>query len=149
MFSPKDIYRLNPPHNLRPSDWVIDLPRPEPHVEVSSLAIARKQHQSVRIQQLVEYVDKRFCVGRCFYKFLAENRGKGPSSGQFVVTGIFAYHEIEHWPGAYPHLQWTKFVMENMEYDALAEVRASEEGLICKSFMDPSPSHSVLTVLVC
>ncbi|KEF57849.1 uncharacterized protein A1O9_05770, partial [Exophiala aquamarina CBS 119918] len=68
--------------------------------------------------------------GRCFYEFLAGNRGKEPSPGQFVVTCIFAYHEIEHWPGAYSHLQWTRFVMENMEYDALAQAQASEEGLI-------------------
>lgn len=134
MFSPKDVSLLNPPRNLRPSDWVIDLPRPEVHVGASTLAIARQQHHSLRLGLLMEYVDKRFHKGRCFYKFLSENRSKNPLPGQFVVTDLFAYYEIEHWPGAYPHLQWTKFVMENMEYDALAEAQASEEGLTRKSF---------------
>jgi len=145
MFSPKDVYRLDPPHNLRASDWVIDLPCPEPRLE-GSLGSTRQQHRSVRIQQLVEYVDNRFYKGRFFYKFLTENRGKDPSSGQHVVTGIFAYHEIEHWPGAYSHLQWTKFLMENIEYDALAEARGSEEGLICESFIIMLVTKSVLTV---
>lgn len=128
MHSSKEISQINPPQNLQPSDWVIDLPRPELHPGVP-LAIARQHYQSTRIQHLVGYIDKRFDGGRCFYEFLNENKDKDLQPGQTLVTNVFAYHEIEHWPGADAHVKWTEFVMGNVEYDARAEAQASEEGL--------------------
>ncbi|KAK5045899.1 hypothetical protein LTR84_008685 [Exophiala bonariae] len=138
MYSSKEICQLNPPRNLQPSDWVIELPQ---HAVQSGtpLAIARQQYQTVRLDRLIGYIENRFHKGCCFYEFLDENKDQDSLPGQTLVTNLFAYHEIEHWPGAKAHVKWTEFVMENLEYDAQAEAQASEQGLT----LPPLPLEAV------
>jgi hypothetical protein len=131
MYSSKEIYQLNPPRNLQPSDWVIELPQPSVQ-SGTPLAIAQQQYQTVRLDRLIGYIENRFHNGCCFFEFLDENKDQDPLPGQCLVSNLFAYHEIEHWPGAQAHVKWTEFVMENLEYDARVEAQASEQGLTCK-----------------
>lgn len=131
MYSSKDIYHINPPRNLQPSDWVIELSHPEIPSGLP-LAIARQQYQNIRLDRLIGFIENRFPKGCCFYDFLDENKDQDPLPGQTRVTNLFAYHEIDHWPGAQAHVKWTEFVMENLEYDARVEAQASEQGLTRK-----------------
>lgn len=107
---------INPPQPFTYTDWVVKLPI-SPSLQDDQKA-ARK-HKKTRVQRLIHFVDTRFGKGRCFYGFLPGLPKRERMPYQIEVSQLYAFHEVKHWPGAFAQLEWTSFVMANVEYDDL------------------------------
>ncbi|KAK7892827.1 hypothetical protein LTR67_007064 [Exophiala xenobiotica] len=107
-----DRFALNPPREFGYKDWVIKLPVPQ---FLHHDQIAGDQRNNVRIQVLIHSVETRFGKDRCTYRFMPA-RGL-PQPDKIEITQLYAFHEVQHWPGAFAQLEWTSFVMANIEYD--------------------------------
>ena len=114
---PGNLPTLNPPQPFGYKDWVIKYPVPQFLLHSNDGA---QNHYEVRLQKLVHFVETRFGKGRCFFSFLQGQGQRKPQ--QIEVTQLYALHEVKHWPGAVAQLEWTSFVMANIEYDDMVRL---------------------------
>ncbi|KAI1611378.1 hypothetical protein EDD37DRAFT_439377 [Exophiala viscosa] len=117
---PANLPILNPPQSFGYKDWVIKYPVPQFLHHSNDGA---QNHHEVRLQKLVHFVETRFGKGRCFFSFLQGQGQRKPS--QIEVTQLYALHEVKHWPGAVAQVEWTSFVMANIEYDDMVKLYGS------------------------
>ena len=126
----QDLFHFNPPQLLSWSDWVLDFPRPELPAPTVRLSDAKQQHLNTREAQLTDFIKTRLPKTDIFYAFKHENKHRKKSRGQFVVTQLYALYEVEHWPLAKEHVQWTMFVIANLSYDEQGGSDGHVDGLV-------------------
>ena len=131
MSSTKDIYRLDPPQRFSYSDWVINIPKSRFHPDTPE-DTARQLYREIRLKRLTHAIDTRFGSGRCFYSFLEVPLGKTRRLGQLDVTNLYAFHEVDHWPGAGAHRDWTSFVLAMVEYDGMIKDHGKDISISCE-----------------
>ncbi|EXJ89110.1 hypothetical protein A1O3_02174 [Capronia epimyces CBS 606.96] len=115
---------LDPPQPFTYTDWVVRIPISQIPQEESP-ETARDVYQENLWKKLVRVVESRIGQGRCFYSFLPGQSVQTKRPGQIEVTKLYAFHEVKHWPGACEQLQWTSFVLANIEYDDLIKEHGS------------------------
>lgn len=128
----QDLFHFNPPKLLSFTDWVLDLPRPELPAPAVRLSDARQQHLSVREQQLIHFIKTQLPNTDILYTFKDEDKRRKKSHEQHVVTQLYALYEVEHWPLAKQHVQWTMFMIASLRYDEQVKSDGSEDGLVCE-----------------
>jgi hypothetical protein len=122
--APPDRFALNPPREFGYKDWVINLPVPQ---FLHHDQVATDQRNNARIQVLIHSVETRFGKDRCTYRFMPA-RGL-PQPDKIEITQLYAFHEVKHWPGAFAQLEWTSFVMANIEYDDMIKTYGPSASL--------------------
>ncbi|KIV81076.1 hypothetical protein PV11_08526 [Exophiala sideris] len=115
-----DLPIINPPQSFGYKDWVIKYPVPQ---FLHHSNDGHQDHNEVRLQKLVHFVETRFGKGRCFFSFLQGQGQRTPN--QIEVTQLYALHEVKHWRGAVAQLEWTSFVLANIEYDDMVKLYGS------------------------
>ncbi|KAL2431811.1 hypothetical protein ABEF95_014071 [Exophiala dermatitidis] len=120
---------LETPHPFAYTDWVVNIPVPQiprdvPYGQMHEL-------DQVILKRLVRAVESRTGRNRCFYEFLvhpSQYNQKRPS--QIRVTGLYAFYQVKHWPGAFAQLEWTSFVFANIEYDNMIRIHGAGINLM-------------------
>ena len=127
--SSKDVFRCNPPRILTVRDWVIRASMPRiPRDKTEDFA--KTEYPRTRLKRLIRTVEARLGKNRCFFNEWQPKDKKKDS--QFEVTKLYALYEVEHWPGALDHYEWTQFVIANMERDGAIEDHSRYERLARK-----------------
>ena len=81
--------------------------------------VAKHQYPRTRLKRLIRHIEVRLGRNRCFFSE-CQPRDKKKDS-QFEVTKVYALYEVDHWPKALAHYEWTQFVMANIERDDTME----------------------------
>lgn len=125
----EDLFHIGSPKVLYFTDWVIELPRPELPPPQIYLPLARQQYQASRESRLINMIEAQLPTTSFFYAFKSENKYKRRTIGQHVITIVYAYYEVEHWPKAKEHVQWTNFMIDNLKLDEKIKAQGTEVGL--------------------
>lgn len=128
--SPNSVFRLDPPQPFAYTDWVIKIPTPLVPQGMSA-ETAKEKYKTQRLKRLIKAVETRVGRYRCFYTECHSGSQSLPS--QIEVTKLYAIHEVGHWLGAFAQLEWTSFVMANMEYDATRREYGRDANITCIS----------------
>lgn len=134
--SEDDLFRLDPPKPFKYTDWVIRMPKPGIR-DFLSPETAKQEYLANRLGLLITAVTARFGNDQCYFSEVSPHGSDGSvinkpvtkNPRHFEVTKLYAIHEVHHWPGAFGQLEWTHFVMANLEHDALCREYGPEANI--------------------